>query len=225
VSEQLYGKPPVGFNASMTFNRKLAIEIGLTLQEITVLRKLKSPEAIQNFLTAMPSNPEPDGDTCFSVRAVLKHNCCHCIEAAFLAAAAMMLHGQPVFLMHMRASGDDAHVLALFKRDGHWGAISKSNHIWLRWRDAIYKTPRELVMSYFHEYVTSHRKTLRGYTRPINIVAYDEAHWITPEGSCWDMARELYDTPHIPILTQKQIRTLRKREAFEVKTGKMLEFE
>jgi hypothetical protein len=208
----------------MAFNAKLAADIGLTPAETAVLRQLKTPEIIQDYLTAMPSNPESDGDTCFSVRAVLRHNCCHCIEAAFLAAAALMLHDQPAMIMHMRANGDDAHVLALFKRDGHWGAISKSNHIWLRWRDAIYRTPRELAMSYFHEYVSGERKTLRGYTRPIDLAAYDTAYWVTPQDNCWDMARELFDMKHKPLLTRIQTKRLRKREAFEVQAGKLLEF-
>ena len=209
----------------MAFNLKLAREIGLTGEEIAALRSLSTPEAIQDLLTAMPSNPEPEGDTCFSARMVLRHNCCHCIEAAFLAAAALFLHGKPALLLDMEAEGDDDHVLALFKRGRHWGAISKSNHIWLRWRDPIYRSPRELAMSYFHEYVFDDRKTLRRISRPFNIGAFDPAHWITCETDCWDMEGELSAVPHFPLLTPAQARKLRKRERFEVYAGTLKEYE
>jgi hypothetical protein len=208
----------------MTFNLKLAQAIGLTPAEIAVLRRLSSPERIQDFLTAMPSNPEPDGDTCFSVRTVLRRNCCHCIEAAFLAACALMLHGKPALLLDLEAQGDADHVVALFKRDGCWGAISKSNHVWLRWRDAIYKSPRELVMSYFHEYVVGDRKTLRRMSMPFDIGAFDPVHWITCETDCWDMVGEICAVKHVPLLSPAQVRRLRRREAFEVMAGGLKEF-
>lgn len=208
----------------MAFNAKLARDIGLTAKEIATMRKLASPEAIQDFLTAMPSNPEPEGDTCYSVRMALKMNCCHCIEATFIAACALMLHGKPALLMDFEAEGDDDHVVTLFKRGSHWGAISKSNHIWLRWRDPIYRSPRELAMSYFHEYVLNNNKTLRRVSRPFDIGAFDPVHWITSETDCWDMAGELVALPHIPLLTPAQARRLRKREHFEVHAGNMKEF-
>jgi hypothetical protein len=208
----------------MAFNQKLAAKMGLTKTEMSIFRKLKSPEAIQDFLTAMPSNAEPDGDTCYSVRSVLRHRVCHCIEAAFVAACAFMLHGQPAILMDMEASGDDDHVLALFKRGRHWGAISKSNHIWLRWRDPIYKSPRELAMSYFHEYVFGAKKTLRRYSPPYNIGARDPSLWITNDDHCWDIAGELCDIRHLPLITSGQARRLRKRERFEIKIGELTEF-
>lgn len=208
----------------MAFNLELARDIGLAAHEIAIMRKLASPEAIQDFLTAMPSNPEPDGDTCYSVRTALKQNCCHCIEAAFIAACALMLHGKPALLMDLEAQGDDDHVVALFKRGSHWGAISKSNHIWLRWRDPIYRSPRELAMSYFHEYVLNDNKTLRRFSRPFDIGAFDPVHWVSCETDCWDMASELADIPHIPLLTSAQARRLRKREQFEVYVGNIKEF-
>lgn len=208
----------------MAFNSRLSKDIGLTAGEAAIMRKLATPEAIQDFLTAMPSNPEPDGDTCYSVRTALQKNCCHCIEAAFIAACALMLHGKPALLMDLEAEGDDDHVVAMFKREGHWGAISKSNHIWLRWRDPIYRSPRELAMSYFHEYVFRDNKTLRRYSKPFNVGAYDPDQWVTSEADCWDMAGELVDLVHIPLLTASQARRLRKRESFEVEAGTLKEF-
>src|SRR6185503_20391272 len=110
----------------MAFDLALARTIGLTREEIAIFRKLNTPEKIQDFLTSIPINFEPQGDTCYSARLALQMNRCHCIEAAFIAAAALMLHGKPALLMDFQAHGDDDHVLALFKIGKHWGAISKS---------------------------------------------------------------------------------------------------
>jgi hypothetical protein len=208
----------------MLFREKLAREIGLSKQEISIFRRLKRPEDIQDFITAMPSNAEPDGDTCYSVRTAIAKNRCHCIEGAFIAACALMLIGRPALLLDFQAEGDDDHVCALFRAGGHWGAISKSNSIWLRWRDPIYRTPRELAMSYFHEYVLKDVKSLRRVSRPFNIGTYDPAYWITSESDCWDMAGEIDSSPHFPLITSTQARTLRKRDAFEVHADTIKEF-
>ncbi|NJM30406.1 MAG: hypothetical protein HC855_10155 [Rhizobiales bacterium] len=209
----------------MAFDRELARDIGLTRDETAVFRKLRRPEDIQDFITAMPSNAEPDGDTCHSVRTALAKNCCHCIEGAFIAACALMLHGKPALLMDFQAHGDDDHVLALFRAGRYWGAISKSNSIWLRWRDPIYKNPRELAMSYFHEYVLGPGKSLRRVSKPFNIGVYDPAFWITCETDCWDMAGEIDDAPHFSLITPAQARLLRKRDRIEVHADSIKEFD
>ena len=198
--------------------------MGLTAVETAIFRQLSTPEKIQDFLTLMPSNAELAGDTCFSARMALRENCCHCIEAAFIAAAALLLHGRPALLMDFQAAGDDDHVLALFRRGRHWGAISKSNSIWLRWREPVYASPRELAMSYFHEYVNGERKTLRRVSRPFDIGAYDPGCWLTAEEGCWDMAAEINTSPHVPLTSAKQARRLKPRDAFEVETGNLREF-
>jgi hypothetical protein len=153
----------------MAFDTALARAIGLTREETATFRKLNTPEKIQDFLTGIPINFEPQGDTCYSARMALQMNRCHCIEAAFIAAAALLLHGEKALLLDFQAHGDDDHVLALFKNGNHWGAISKSNSIWLRWRDPVYASPRELAMSYFHEYVNETHKTLRRISKPFDI--------------------------------------------------------
>ena len=208
----------------MAFDAALARYIGLTREETAVFRKLNTPEKIQDFLTGIPINFEPQGDTCQSARMALQNNSCHCIEAAFIAAAALMLHGPPALLMDFQASGDDDHVLALFQQDKHWGAISKSKSIWLRWRDPVYATPRELAMSYFHEYVKDGAKTLRRVSKPFDIGAYRHKDWITAEDGCWAIAGEIDSSAHMTLLTPAQSRRLRPRDAFEVKTGKLREF-
>lgn len=199
----------------MSFRTELARAIGLDARETRLFRSLSSPQRIQDFLTAMPTNFEPNGDTCYSVRAALRENVCHCIEGAFIAAAARLLHGHKALLLDFQAQGDDDHVCALFKSDGAWGAMSKSNSLWLRWRDPIYRSPRELAMSCFHEYVSGNRKTLRRISaKPFNIGAYDPAYWITGE-QCWSMALEIDAAPHVALINKAQARHLRQRDKLE----------
>lgn len=208
----------------MAFKTRLARDIGLTQEESAIFRRLTTPEKIQDFITAMPSNAERDGETCYSVRTALAKDRCHCIEAAFIAACALMHIGEPALLMDFQAEGDDDHVVALVKRGRHWGAISKSNSIWLRWRDAVYASPRELAMSYFHEYVLKDKKTLRRVSRPFDIGAYDARYWVTTEDHCWDMAGEIDAAPHFSLITAAQARGLKARDSFELHADTIKEF-
>lgn len=208
----------------MAFDTVLAQAIGLTGEEIAVFRKLNTPEKIQDFLTGIPINFEPQGDTCQSARMALKNNCCHCIEAAFIAAAALLLHDQPALLLDFQAHGDDDHVLALFKSGKHWGAISKSNSIWLRWRDPVYASPRELAMSYFHEYVNETHKTLRRISKPFDIGKYDPDYWLTSQENCWSMAQEIDASPHVDLISEAQARKLKLRDSLETRAGDFKEF-
>jgi hypothetical protein len=208
----------------MAFDRGLAREIGLTPRETAIFARLSNPGKIQDFITGMPSNAEPDGDTCYSVRVALRKNCCHCIEGAFIAACALMLHGSPALLMDFQAEGDDDHVLALCRRGRFWGAISKSNSIWLRWRDPVYRSPRELAMSYFHEYILGPKKSLRRVSRPFDIGAYRPEDWITSEEDCWNMAGEIDRAPHVTVITAQQARRLKLRDRFETYADTIKEF-
>ena len=122
--------------------------------------------------------------------------------------------------------GDSDHVVALFKRDGCWGAISKTNHIWLRWRDPVYRTPRELAMSYFHEYVdTRQRKSLRTYSMPIDLRRFAPETWITNDEDCWDVGAALCDVRHFKLLTPAQVRALAPRDATETLADDMVQYE
>jgi hypothetical protein len=200
-------------------------DLGLTGDEGRLLRSLSSPRRIQDFLFQLPANFEEQGDTLYSVRRVLRHGRAHCIEAAFLAACALWLQGEPPLVIDMAAKGDADHVIAVFRYDGCWGAISKSNHIWLRWRDPIYRTVRELVMSYFHEYVNGERKTLRSYSRPVDLRRYPADTWITSEEDCWEVGAALTDVPHLPVLTPAQLRRLVPRDGIEVKADGIRQFQ
>jgi len=198
--------------------------LGLDAADARMLGRLRTPERIQDFLLALPTNFERHGDTCLSVRDVLREGHAHCIEAALVAACALWLAGEPPLLMDFQAEGDADHVVALFRRGGCWGAISKSNHVWLRWRDPVYRSPRELAMSYFHEYVLGNRKTLRAYSRPFDLRRFDATLWVTNPDHCWEIGAALDDSRHYRLISRTQARGLRRRDATEVRAGKLLQF-
>ena len=194
--------------------------------EIALFKSLNTPRKIQHFLNHIPANFEPDGDTCLSPRMVLKENRAHCIEGAMLAALILRIHGHQPLLVDLEATRDDFdHVIAVFKQHGHWGAISKTNHAVLRYRDPIYKTIRELVMSYFHEYFDKNgKKTLRKYTEPIDLSLFDYREWMSTEEELWYIADHLAKAKHISLLNRKQIALLKKPDTIEMEFGEVVEW-
>jgi hypothetical protein len=209
-----------GFHKRVSFG----ISIGLSVDDATTLAKLSTPEKIQDFVSALDINREKNGDTCLSVAETLKHGHAHCIEGAFVAACALWMAGSPPLLMDMQAKGDDDHVIALFRSHGCWGAISKSNHVWLRWRDPVYRNLRELAMSYFHEYVNEHRKTLRTYSASFDLRRFSAGQWVTQDGSCWGIPDALDGSRHYHLLTAAQSRFLKSRDVMEMKAGQLQEY-
>jgi len=197
---------------------------GLTRQEMRILGRLSTPGKIQDFLEKLKINFEDD--TCFSPRTVLRKKKAHCMEAAMLAAAALRVNGKkPLVVDLMTTKDDEDHVITVFRQHGHWGAISKSNHAVLRYRDPIYKTIRELVMSYFNEYYKDNgKKTLRSYSNPIDLSRFDKIGWMTSEEDIWEIPSYLAEVKHIPILNRKQISGLRKADSIEIKAGKIIKY-
>ena len=183
---------------------------GLTASETRALRMLKTPQRIQHFLdTEIAYNQEPDGETIRSPRRVLRDQVAHCLEGALLAAAALRIHGHPPLLLDLGSVRDDDHVLAVFKRHNHWGAVAKSNYSGLRFREPVYRTLRELVMSYFEHYFNLKReKSLRNYSRPVNLARFDRIAWMTSEQELWPIAYHLVDIPHLPLLRRGADRRL-----------------
>jgi hypothetical protein len=201
-------------------------QLGLTLAEGRVLRALRTPERIQQFVFDLHANFEEGGDTLRSVRGVLQHRKAHCIEGAFVAACALWLNGEPPLLLDLTAKGDSDHVIAVFRRDGCWGAISKSNHVWLRWRDPIYRSLRELAMSYMHEYTNdAARKTLRTYSVPVDLRRFPTGMWITSDEDCWEVGAALCDVRHYPLVTPAQARRLSLRDATEMRANDIVQYE
>lgn len=199
--------------------------LGLTYNQARRLAKLDTPERIQDFIDRIPHNHEPDGDCCRSAAATLRHNRAHCIEGAFVAACALWMHGHPPLLLDLKADDrDDDHVVVLFQRRGCWGAISKTNHVWLRWRDPVYRSLRELAMSYLHEYTLRTRKTLRQFSRPFDLRRIDVRRWVSADEHCWDVADELDAIRHWRLITPAQARHLRRRDAIERRADKILQY-
>ena len=200
-------------------------DLGLEKAEFAVLRRLDSPPKIQAYLYALRQNFEPDGDTCRPVRAVLRAQRAHCIEGAMLAACALWVHGEPPLLMDLRAVRDFDHVVALFRRRGRWGAISKTNGAFLRWRDPVYRSLRELALSYFHEYTNKlHHKTLREYSLPFDLRRVDPAVWVRGDKNAWGVCEALDDLRHFPLVSAQHMTSVTRRDPFERRVGGMLQY-
>jgi len=199
----------------------------LNEKELKILKQLNTPKKIQDFLNEMPINFEKNGDTCMSPRMVLKENKAHCIEGAMLAATALRLNGEKPLVVDMTASRNDFdHVICVFNRNGMWGCVSKTNHAVLRYREPIYKSIRELVLSFFHEYSNDFgKKTLRSYSLPVDLSRFDNLNWMASEEDVWFVPDYLAKVKHFPILNLRQIRGLRKADELEIKAGKLLDWE
>lgn len=201
------------------------VDLGLPEYVERQLVRLRKPERIQSFVNRIPWNTEPDGHTSRSVLGVLEHNTAHCIEGAFIAAAALALAGHPPLLMDMGAArGDVDHVVALFRRRGHWGAISKSNSPLLRYRDPIYRSLRELSLSFFPQYVKGRRKTLRTYSVSVDLRKYDPSLWVThAEPVSQEVIDALTMARHFPIVPAEAANDLRPIDEIEQQSSRISE--
>ncbi len=204
--------------------KKLAAD--LTRKEQKIFQKLNTGKKIQDFLESIPINFEKRGETCYSPRKVLEKNRAHCFEGALFAAAALMFHGEkPLLLDLVSTRGDYDHVVALFRDCGHWGAVSKTNHGVLRYREPVYKSIRELTMSFFHEYfLDSGQKTLRQFSKPYSLSRFNSKNWVTSREDLWYIVRALDASPHESILMKNQIKNLRRADPVEIKIGKITQW-
>lgn len=199
---------------------------GFTKEEIRILKSINTPKKIQDFLDSLKINFEEGGETCLSPRKVLMLRKAHCFEGALLAAAALRVNGHRPLIVDLATAGDDQdHVIAVFKENGHWGAISKTNHYMLRYRDPVYKSIRELIISYFHEYYDDYgNKNLRAYTLPIDLSRYDKYGWMTSAEDVWYIYKDLFKLPHIMLVNKSQVARLRKSSRLEIDVGKLVEW-
>jgi hypothetical protein len=190
--------------------------------ERAVFRRLRSPEKIQRFLDDLAYNKERGGPTCRSPRRVLRDRTGHCMEGALFGAAALRMLGHPPLLLDLEAVRDDDHVLAIFRLRGCWGAVAKSNFSGLRYREPVYRTLRELVMSYFEHYYNLRReKTLRNYSRPVNLLRFDRIAWMTAEEDVWPVPEYLCAIRHTPVLPPRMVRYLGRVDARLFSAGLM----
>ena len=206
--------------------RRAKPTLGLSRAELAALRRLSTPIKIQDFLDRLPTNFERRGETIMSPRRVLRERKAHCIEGAMLAAAALWVNGEKPLLLDLKgASWDEDHVVALYRRGGRWGAISKTNHATLRFRDPIYKSVRELAASYFHEYFSNAllRKSLRSYAGPFDMRRLGR-RWLTAEKDLWGVDRALGVARHLAIFPRGSERFLRRPDAMERRAGKLAEW-
>lgn len=181
---------------------------GFTPAELRKLRSLKTPYGIQRLLDDMPYHLE---DTAWSPRRVLHENTSHCFEGAVFAAAALRVNGFPPLLLDLEAEQDTDHVLALYRVDGHWGVVAKSNYAGCRYREPVYRSLRELAMSFFNLYFNLRKeRTLRTFSRPVNLARFDHLHWMTTDQPVWFIANYLCDIFHYKLLWPSMIKRLHR---------------
>jgi hypothetical protein len=202
-----------------------ALRALLTPAERRVFARLDTPQKIQAYLEKLPPNFELGGETYMSPRRVLKARTVHCAEAAVLAAAILIYHGQPVWLMDIRAlPSDQDHIVTLFKQRGLWGAISKTNHAVLRWRDPIYRSAREVAMTYAHEYnLDFGKKSMLAYSRPFSLRRYAPRRWVIAEEDLDWLMDALDDSPHEPVAPPHALKRRRKSTRVELKSQDLTE--
>jgi hypothetical protein len=179
-----------------------------TPRELRKLRGMKNPYGIQKFLDEASYHLE---DTAWSPRRVLAEESAHCLEGAIFAAAALRANGYPPLLLDFEAEHDTDHVIAIYKEHGCWGAVAKSNYTGCRWREPIYKSLRELALSYFNTYFNLRReRTLRRFSVPVNLKRFDDQNWMTTDEPVWFIVYHLFEIKHYPLITAAQAKRLHR---------------
>jgi len=184
-----------------------AAPFGLTTRERARLRALSTPERIQRFLDDL--DYDVAGKHCRSPRRVLREGRVQCLDSAIFGAAALRVQGRPPLILDLEADRDDDHVIAVYRRNGCWGAVGRSNFSGLRWREPVFRTVRDLALSYVESYFNLRReKTLRRYSRPVSLARFDSRAWMTAEDDLWYVAFHLVDVRHYRLLTAAQEKAL-----------------
>jgi hypothetical protein len=181
-------------------------ERALTGAERRIWDRLQSPLAVQEYLDSIPYRSE---EVYHGARAALRDRRANCFDGALLGAAALRRLGHPPLLFQLVAERDDEHLLAIFRKKGHLGAVGKSNFVGLRYREPIYRTLRELALSYFPGYYNLEgQKSLRGYTRPINLRTFDPLDWMSTDNASAAVLARLDELARVPLITRKMARAL-----------------
>ncbi|MES2315846.1 MAG: hypothetical protein V4486_03920 [Patescibacteria group bacterium] len=199
-----------------------------TPKELKLLQKLNTPAKVQDYLNSLKFNFELKGATLKSPLLVLRAGNAHCIEGAILGAYILSRYSNldhKPYILHLKTIKEDyEHVIAPFKVGDRWGALSKTNHAVLRYREPVYKSIRELVMSYFHEYYLENgHKTLRSYSGLLNLNIFEKG-WETSEQDLWGIDEELDKIKHYDIVPKSYIKKLRKVDKIEIKAGDIPEY-
>ena len=192
---------------------------GFTRAELRTLRALKTPAGIQKFLDDLPYNLSY---TARSPKKVLHDRTASCLEGGIFGAAALRVLGFPPLIFDLEAQQDTDHVVAIFKVRGHWGAVAKSNFVGCRYREPVYRSLRELAMSYFNIYFNLRgERTLRRYSRPVNLARFDNETWMTTDKQTWFIAEYLCEIPHISLLSPTMAKNLTRVDR-RTMSGEML---
>jgi hypothetical protein len=188
-----------------------------TKEETEFLKTMSDPDKIQGFLDSIDYNPVYE---CRSPRWVIKKRSAHCFEGALFAAAALQFHGYKPLIVDLKAYNDDDHVITVFMIDGHWGSVAKSNFTSLRYREPVYRSLRELVMSYFDFYFnTDGDKSLRSYSIPLDLTIYTARSWATTDEDLEFIGDKLEKIRHFPVVSTKMIKNLKKASDIMLKAG------
>jgi hypothetical protein len=188
-----------------------------TKDEISFLKTLNDPDKIQGFLDSIDYNPDYE---CRSPRWVIRKRSAHCFEGALFAAAALQNIGYKPLLVDMKSFNDDDHVIAVFKEDGYWGAVAKSNFTTLRYREPVYRSIRELIMSYFDFYFNlKGDKSLRSYSLPLDLSIYEKMNWTTTDEDLEYIGDKLETLHHFEVVTNKMIKKLKIASPTMLKAG------
>lgn len=188
-----------------------------TKEELSLFKKLTDPDKIQGFLDSIDYNPAYE---CRSPRWVIRRRKAHCFEGAIFAAAALRFIGFKPLLIDMKSFNDDDHVIAIFRVDGCWGAVAKSNFTTLRYREPVYRSIRELIMSYFDFYFnTRGEKSLRSYSLPLDLSVYDSRKWATTDEDLEYIGDKIESLHHFPVVNEKQLKSLYNASETMMKAG------
>lgn len=194
-----------------------------------VIKKLNTPQKVQDFLDKIPFNFEEEGETYWPPKVMLRKNRAHCFEGAVFACTCLRHHGIENYLLDLKVKDlkkDSDHTLCVFKINGYWGAISKTNHSVLRWRDPIYRNIRELAMSYFHEYFLDNgQKSLKSYSKPFDLWKKFGAGWLEEEDDLDEMAQVLDGWPHLDFVPKSNAKFIRPAGLTEIKGGAVTEWD
>ena len=204
----------------MKANPVLFFDQNLTGAEREVMTQLDSPTKIQAFLDQLSYSRE---ETYRCPLRVLRERTAHCFDGALFAAAALSRLGHPPLILELLPNDrDDDHLLALYKRPGYWGALAQSNFVGLRFREPVYRTLRELVLSYFEQFYNLEReKTLRGYTRPLNVQAFDDRGWMVDDRLLERISERLDKTRRYSLVTERMAAHLSPMDERSYQAGLM----
>jgi hypothetical protein len=179
-------------------------KISWTTEEKEFLNGFNDPWSIQVFLDSIDYNPSYE---CRSPRWIIRKRSAHCFEGALFAAAVLDFLGHKPLIVDMKAFNDDDHVIAVFREDGYWGAVAKSNFTSLRFREPVYRSLRELIMSYFDFFFNINgEKSLRSYSLPLDLTSFDKRNWATTDEDLEYIGDKIESLYHFPVVSEKMIK-------------------